>query len=368
MFVELKNVTKYYGDFCAAEDISFTVEKGSLTALLGPSGSGKTTILRMIAGLEDVSNGEIYIDGKKVNAVTPSDRGIGFVFQNYALFRFMNVYENIAFGLRAKKMSAKEIKAKVNELLELIGLTGLEKRYPNELSGGQKQRVAFARAIAPEPQVLLLDEPFAAIDSKVRKELRTWLRDMIHRVGITSIFVTHDHDEAVEVSDQIIVLNHGRLEQTGAPADIYKSPGTPFVSEFVGEPIFVKNFGKLAGFSSEGYDHAIVRPEFVEAFKSDNAHFQTELSYAQKGKITDIIFKGTYYEVTLSVNDIVLKTHRSPERRSIYIGEEMNVIVYRLFAIKDNEVVLMQNQNLAANDPDGKQMEKHLYGDGYFTI
>ncbi len=368
MFVELKNITKYYGNFCAADNITIAIERGSLTALLGPSGSGKTTILRMIAGLEDLNSGEILIDGKRVNDASPSDRGVGFVFQNYALFRYMNVYENIAFGLRTKKLPEKDIRSKVEGLLDLTGLKGLEKRYPNELSGGQKQRVAFARAIAPQPQVLLLDEPFAAVDSKVRKELRTWLREMIHRVGITSIFVTHDHDEAVEVSDQIIVMNKGKIEQIGAPAAIYKSPDTPFVTEFVGDPIVIKEFGRLSGFTSEGFDYAIVRPEFVEAFKSDNAHFKNELSFAQKGSITDIVFKGTYYELTLQVNGVTLKSHRSPERRPIYIGEEMNIIVYRLFAIKDEIVTLMQNSNLVNYDPDGNLMEKYLYGDRYFTV
>lgn len=208
MYVEMKNIFKQYGNFRASDNVNFGIEKGKLVALLGPSGSGKTTILRMIAGLETPSFGDIYIDGKRVNDVPANQREIGFVFQNYALFRHMTVYDNIAFGLKLKKVPKDEIKKRVTELLDITGLAGLEKRYPNQLSGGQRQRVAFARALAPNPSVLLLDEPFAAIDAKVRTELRTWLRSMVTRLGITSIFVTHDQDEAVEVADEIIITNH----------------------------------------------------------------------------------------------------------------------------------------------------------------
>ena len=234
MYVEMKNIFKQYGNFRASDNVNFGIEKGKLVALLGPSGSGKTTILRMIAGLETPSFGDIYIDGKRVNDVPANQREIGFVFQNYALFRHMTVYDNIAFGLKLKKVPKDEIKKRVTELLDITGLAGLEKRYPNQLSGGQRQRVAFARALAPNPSVLLLDEPFAAIDAKVRTELRTWLRSMVTRLGITSIFVTHDQDEAVEVADEIIITNHGKIEQMGSPIEIYKSPATPFVVEFIG--------------------------------------------------------------------------------------------------------------------------------------
>ena len=203
MYVEMKNIYKKYGDFLASDNVSFGVEKGKLVALLGPSGSGKTTLLRMIAGLETPNSGDIYIDGKRVNDIPASKRGIGFVFQNYALFRYMTIYDNVAFGLELQKMPKKLIKERVTKLLEMTGLSGLEKRYPNQLSGGQRQRVAFARALAPNPQVLLLDEPFAAIDAKVRGELRTWLKELVEKLGITSIFVTHDQDEAVEVADML---------------------------------------------------------------------------------------------------------------------------------------------------------------------
>ena len=207
MYVELKDINKTYAGYQASNHVSFGIEQGRLIALLGPSGSGKTTILRMIAGLETPDSGEIVIDGKVVNNIPVSERGIGFVFQNYALFRYMTVYDNIAFGLNVKKENKKYIDERVHELLKLISLDGLEKRYPSQLSGGQRQRVAFARALAPNPHLLLLDEPFAAIDAKVRQELRSWLKEMIEKLGITSIFVTHDQDEAIEVADLIIITN-----------------------------------------------------------------------------------------------------------------------------------------------------------------
>lgn len=197
MYVELKNINKTYGSYQASRNVNLGIEKGKLIGLLGPSGSGKTTILRMIAGLETPDSGEVIIDGKVVNDVPASQRGIGFVFQNYALFRYMTVYDNVAFGLKVQKADKKKIDARVRELIKLVGLEGLEKRYPSQLSGGQRQRVAFARALAPNPQVLLLDEPFAAIDAKIRQELRSWLKEMIGKLGITSIFVTHDQDEAI---------------------------------------------------------------------------------------------------------------------------------------------------------------------------
>lgn len=233
MYVEMKQINKTFDGFQASKDVSFGVEKGHLAALLGPSGSGKTTILRMIAGLDKPDSGDIIINGSRVNDVPGSKRGIGFVFQNYALFRYMTVADNIAFGLEVQKKNKAEIKNRVEELLELVSMKDLGKRYPHQLSGGQRQRVAFARALAPDPHLLLLDEPFAAIDAKVRRELRTWLKEMIGRVGVTSIFVTHDQEEALEVADTIIVTNLGRVEQIGTPEEICLHPQTEFVSEFI---------------------------------------------------------------------------------------------------------------------------------------
>ena len=233
MYVEMQHINKTFDGFQASRDVSFGVEKGHLAALLGPSGSGKTTILRMIAGLDRPDSGDIIIDGARVNDIPGSKRGIGFVFQNYALFRYMTVAENIAFGLRVQKKSKAEINERVGELLELISMEDLGKRYPHQLSGGQRQRVAFARALAPNPHLLLLDEPFAAIDAKVRRELRTWLRNMIEKVGITSIFVTHDQEEAMEVADTVIITNQGKVEQIGTPEDICLHPQTDFVADFI---------------------------------------------------------------------------------------------------------------------------------------
>ena len=369
MYVELKNINKQFGDFKASDDVNFGIEKGSLVALLGPSGSGKTTILRMIAGLENPTSGEIFIDGQKVNSLSPADRGIGFVFQSYALFRYMTVYENIAFGLEIQKKPKAYIKQRVEELLKLTNLENLGKRYPNQLSGGQRQRVAFARALAPEPNLLLLDEPFAAIDAKVRQELRSWLREMIYKVGITSIFVTHDQDEAVEVADKIIVTNKGRVEQIGTPAEIYKNPQTPFVSEFIGQSVIVPDYHKLKGFEEGNYKGAVIRPEFIEAFKNDNQKFKDFIDISEKGIVRDILFRGNSLELKIEVNGLILTTHRSLERRPVEIGEEMNVIVYRVYAIDDERAYLLENEMLKERDVDNVHLESYIYSsEGYFVV
>lgn len=368
IYVGMEDVCKRFDDFQASDHVSFSIEKGSLSALLGPSGSGKTTILRLLAGLERPDSGKIFVNGRVVNDAPPSERGIGFVFQNYALFRYMTVYDNIAFGLKVKKEPSRKIRERVGELIELTGLTGLEKRFPDELSGGQRQRVAFARALAPDPELLLLDEPFAAIDAKVRKELRQWLREMIHKVGITSIFVTHDQDEAAEVADQIIIVNEGRIEQTGPAQEIYKRPKTPFASEFIGDSRVLENFAGFRGFEKAKGSKVILRPEFVDAFKNDNKHFQKILPCSEVGYITDILFRGNFLEVRLNVRGMTLISHRSLERRPIHKGDQMNVIIYRLFRIEGDKVSLMKNELLQEVDPNQEQMEAYLYGDGgYFA-
>ncbi len=347
MYVELNHISKNFGKVEAAKDITFGVEEGQMVALLGPSGSGKTTILRILAGLEHQTAGDVVIDGRNVNNVSPGDRGIGFVFQNYALFRYMNVYENIAFGLKVQKVDNEKIRERVAELLRLIGLEGLEKRYPNELSGGQRQRVAFARAIAPNPKVLLLDEPFAAIDAKIRKELRQWLKEMIRRVGITSIFVTHDQDEAVEVADRILVIDQGQIEQMGTPTEIYKNPKTPFVAQFIGTSTVLDSVRDLKGFSDVPEDmQVVVRPEFVEAFKSDNEKFKPLIDSSETGVITDISFRGSFMEVTLDVGGRTLITNRSLERRSVEIGEEMCVLIHRVCILDGENTRIFVNERL----------------------
>lgn len=234
MSIELKNVTKRFGEVSAVNNVSFSVNEGELVALLGPSGGGKTTVLRMIAGLEMPTGGDILIRGKRVNDLKVQKRNIGFVFQNYALFNTMNVFRNVAFGLKIKKWKKPDIEARVAELLKLLELTGLEKRFPHQLSGGQRQRVAIARALAPKPDVLLLDEPFGAVDAKIRQDLRQWLVHLHHDLNVTTIFVTHDQEEAMEVSDRIVIFSKGNLEQIGSPREVYEQPSNEFVARFIG--------------------------------------------------------------------------------------------------------------------------------------
>lgn len=349
MYVEMKNIYKRYGDFLASDNVSFGIEKGKLVALLGPSGSGKTTLLRMIAGLENPNSGDIFIDGKRVNDIPASKRGIGFVFQNYALFRYMTVFDNVAFGLELQKMPKKQIKERVKELLELTGLSGMEKRYPNQLSGGQRQRVAFARALAPNPQVLLLDEPFAAIDAKVRTELRSWLKEMVEKLGITSIFVTHDQDEAVEVADEIIITNHGIIEQMGTPVEIYKSPGTPFVAKFIGRSSVVEEYGKLKGFDQvEGADRAVIRPEFIKISKSGK--LDQYISAAETGVVKDVVFRGNRIDITIDINGIEVVGERSLEKDLVAVGETVHVLIYRLYVFDEAQTYLLENKEMQEQD------------------
>jgi sulfate ABC transporter, ATP-binding protein len=345
MYVELKNINKSFGDFKASNNVNFEIEQGKLIGLLGPSGSGKTTILRMIAGLETPDSGDIIINGTKVNDIEPGKRGIGFVFQNYALFRHMTVYDNIAFGLVVQKAKKEEIQKKVTELIELIGLKGLEKRYPGQLSGGQRQRVAFARALAPNPQLLLLDEPFAAIDAKVRKELRRWLKETITKLGITSIFVTHDQDEAVEVADEIIITNKGQIEQKGSPIEIYKNPETPFVAQFIGESNLIEDYTKLKGFEVEEKKNetkAILRPEFIEIAKNDK-EILTPLA-AEKGIVKDIAFRGNNVQIDVQVGDVILNGYRSLEQEPLNIGEEVLVLIHRVYTFNDKKAHVVENK------------------------
>ena len=239
MSIEIKDVSKTFGSFKALHQINLKVETGELVALLGPSGSGKTTLLRIIAGLETAESGEIYFLGEDAKARKAKDRHVGFVFQHYALFRHMTVFDNIAFGLRVKpknvRPSEEKIRERVKELLKLIQLEWVEKRFPWQLSGGQRQRIALARALAVEPKVLLLDEPFGSLDAQVRKELRQWLRRFHDDLHITSLFVTHDQEEALEVADRIVVMNQGRIEQVGTPDEVYRNPVNPFVAGFLGK-------------------------------------------------------------------------------------------------------------------------------------
>src|SRR5215467_5893807 len=232
--ITVRGANKRYGDFAALDNVDFDVPAGSLTALLGPSGSGKSTLLRAIAGLDHPDTGTITINGRDVTRVPPQRRGIGFVFQHYAAFKHLSVRDNVAFGLKIRRRPKAEIAQKVDHLLEVVGLSGFQRRYPNQLSGGQRQRMALARALAVDPQVLLLDEPFGALDAKVREDLRAWLRRLHDDVHVTTIFVTHDQEEAMDVAEQIIVMNNGKVEQSGDPRDLYEHPASEFVMSFVG--------------------------------------------------------------------------------------------------------------------------------------
>lgn len=344
MHVEVRGLNKKFGSFQAVQDVNFSIDKGQLIGLLGPSGGGKTSILRMLAGLETADTGDILFHGQRVNDLPPQERGIGFVFQNYALFKHMTVADNIAFGLEVKKWPKAKIKARVAELVELTGLSGFEKRLPHQLSGGQRQRVAFARALAPEPQLLLLDEPFAAIDAKIRQELRSWLRDMIDRLGITSIFVTHDQDEAIEVADEIMIINKGRLEQKGTPWDIYKDPETPFVAGFIGESTIVEDVASLRGFEDAGAwpgTKALIRPEYVEIGRAGEFSL---LSATETGRVRHLHFRGSEWLIEVEIGSSRLVTYRSLEKEVLHPGDEVKVLVHRAYLFNDNDSWVMENK------------------------
>ncbi|WP_136603859.1 sulfate/molybdate ABC transporter ATP-binding protein [Paenibacillus dokdonensis] len=344
MHIEVRGLNKHFGEFHAVNDVSFDIAKGHLIGLLGPSGGGKTSVLRMLAGLEQPDDGEIRFHGELVNHLLPQERGIGFVFQNYALFKHMTVYDNIAFGLKVKKVAKSALKERVMELVELTGLSGFEKRYPHQLSGGQRQRVAFARALAPEPQLLLLDEPFAAIDAKIRQELRSWLRELIERVGITSIFVTHDQDEAIEVADEIMIMSHGRLEQKGTPWDIYKEPKTPFVASFIGESTMIDDVSELKGFEEAGSGsemRALIRPEYIEV---GEAHEFKMLSVTEEGVVHRLHFRGSEWMVEVEVGSHKLMTYRSLEKPALTPGQHVRVLVHRAYLFNNERSWMEENR------------------------
>ena len=275
MSIEIRNVSKQFGDFQALRDVSLDIASGELIALLGPSGCGKTTLLRIIAGLETADVGTIHFSGEDTTDVHVRERNVGFVFQHYALFRHMTVFENVAFGLRVKPRSERpseaQIKKKVMDLLKLVQLDWLAERYPSQLSGGQRQRIALARALAVEPKVLLLDEPFGALDAKVRKELRRWLRRLHDELHVTSIFVTHDQEEALEVADRVVVMNKGHIEQVGTPQQVWEHPASPFVYGFLGDVNLFK--GRATGGQMQVGDWQIAAPEVADAMDAEAMAF-----------------------------------------------------------------------------------------------
>jgi sulfate transport system ATP-binding protein len=304
--ITAQHISKSFGDFEALHDVSLEIPSGSLTALLGPSGSGKSTLLRVIAGLEVPDTGAVVIDDQDATGLPPQKRGIGFVFQHYAAFKHMTVFQNVAFGLSVRKRPKAEIDERVNELLGIVGLAGYAKRYPSQLSGGQRQRMALARALAVEPSVLLLDEPFGALDAKVRAELRTWLRRLHDEVHVTTVLVTHDQEEAMEVADLIAVMNDGRIEQVGGPRDLYENPANDFVMGFLGP---VTRLGselvrphdvKIAPLPEPGSSEAQVTRVVHLGFE-----VRVELALADGGEANVQLTKSEADELELADGDIV---------------------------------------------------------------
>ena len=366
MSIEVQSVRKRFGSFVALDGVSFTVRQGELLALLGPSGSGKTTLLRVIAGLERADSGTVLFDGDDATRRDPRDRGVGFVFQHYALFRHMTVVENVAFGLRvrprAQRPSDEEIARRVQELLGLVQLDYLGDRYPNQLSGGQRQRVALARALAVEPKVLLLDEPFGALDAKVRQELRRWLRRLHDEIHLTSVFVTHDQEEALEVADRIAVFNKGRIEQVGAPDEVYDHPASAFVHQFLGHTNRFRGevrhgMADIGGALLEANEHSdvirapavvYVRPHDMEIVtESCKASFaarlehtvkigpvvRLELTRPENGDPVEVeLPRQKYAQLALKTGDFV---NIKPRRARVFIDEPRNA---SRGSIEDREV------------------------------
>lgn len=310
MGIVIENVSKQFGQFRAVDRVSLEIQSGSLVALLGPSGSGKSSLLRLIAGLETPDTGKIWLTGKDATHQSVQDRNIGFVFQHYALFKHMTVRKNIAFGLDIRKTPKTDIKKRVEELLELVQLQGLGDRYPSQLSGGQRQRVALARALAVQPQVLLLDEPFGALDAKVRKDLRAWLRRLHDEVHVTTVFVTHDQEEAMEVSDEIVVMNRGKVEQVGTPAEIYDHPASAFVMSFIGPVNVLPGTSRI--FQNGGFDSAnpeiFLRPHDVVVETSPNGN-------TVAARVSRVIHLGWEVQAELTLEDgQVMAAHLTRER------------------------------------------------------
>ena len=336
-------IKKKLGNFLL--DVDFSMD-GGIFAILGASGCGKSMTLKCIAGIERPDEGRIVLNdrvlfdsAKRIN-LPPQKRKVGYMFQDYALFPAMNVVQNIQAG-----MGRKPDPKKVREYITGFQLGGLEHHMPDQLSGGQKQRVAMARMLAAEPEVLLLDEPFAAIDAKVRQELRTWLRETIDKIGITSIFVTHDQDEAIEVADEIIITNEGRVEQMGDPVEIYLHPKTPFVAQFIGKSSIIEEYGKLKGFDSIGPDtRAIIRPEFVEIKSPKDVTEQS--SIYEQAAVEQSIFRGNYFEVLLNIKGITIRTNSPLVNGPLKSGDKVWVVINQMYVFDDKTTTTLTNKGL----------------------
>ncbi|HET7123145.1 MAG TPA: sulfate ABC transporter ATP-binding protein [Bradyrhizobium sp.] len=349
MAIEVKNIVKRFGTFAALDGVDLKVANGELLALLGPSGSGKTTLLRIIAGLDWPDVGEVSFDGENALARGASERHVGFVFQHYALFRHMTVFENVAFGLRVQPRAARKdeagIRARVKELLDLVQLDWLSNRYPSQLSGGQRQRIALARALAIEPRILLLDEPFGALDAKVRKELRQWLRSLHSEIHVTSIFVTHDQEEALEVANRVVVMDRGRIEQIGTPGEVYDNPATAFVHGFIGESIVLpvevcdgcvrlggKPLNITADGAGSGASKLFVRRHDMQVGPASSGALDGAVRHVRTfGPIqrAEVALSGTAGETVIEID--------APRDRELQIGEIIGLHPrrYRIFAAQD---------------------------------
>jgi sulfate transport system ATP-binding protein len=362
MKIEVRGLSKTFGSVTAVGDVSFHVQEGELLGLLGPSGSGKTTVLRLIAGLESPSSGDIFIDGRRVNDLPAQERNIGFVFQHYALFKHLTVFGNVAFGLRIKKWDRASIDRRVAELLALMSLEGLGARYPHQLSGGQRQRVAIARALAPRPSVLLLDEPFGAVDAKVRQELREWLIRLHDELNVTSLFVTHDQEEAMEVSNRIIVFSKGRLEQAGSPAEVYENPASEFVARFIGSMNILEGTVKKgtvqigsiefpAADQAEGASVQVgFRPYYVKV-SEDPAR------YRHQAKLRHIYFLGVAYRLEIETHEgLLLRSRLNKEefrQHRFEVGQSVSYAVtqFRFLPREGHQSGLEVRRFLCSPDP-----------------
>ena len=325
--IELKNLCKSYDELTILDNFSLNIKKNEFLTLLGPSGCGKTTTLKIIAGFEYADDGKVIFEGKDINNTPPYQRPVNTVFQKYALFPHMNIYEIIAFGLRIKKLPKEEIDRKVKEMLKLVALEGYENRKVDSLSGGQQQRIAIARALVNEPKVLLLDEPLGALDLKLRQEMQIELKRMQQKLGITFIFVTHDQEEALSMSDTIVVMNKGKIQQMGTPEDIYNEPKNSFVARFIGDGIMLDDFkvefcGKLFDCVDKGFEkneniEVVIRPEDIKMVEPNEGML--------KGIVTSTVFKGVHYEILVKENDRVWMLHNT---KSAEVGSELGMDIY----------------------------------------
>jgi len=346
MGITVKNIAKTFGNFRAVDNVSFEVAEGELVALLGPSGSGKSTILRIIAGLEVPDSGEVFITGRDVTTLTAQQRKVGFVFQHYALFKHMTVQKNIAFGLEIQKRPKRKIAEKVDELINLVKLQGYEKHYPSQLSGGQRQRVALARTLATEPSVLLLDEPFGALDQKVRQNLAAWLRELHDKLHITSVFVTHDQSEAIEISDKIVVINRGKVAQFGNAHEVYENPESRFVASFIGQVNVIDAFiqeSKIVikdtsiAMDNKGSDTPdgseivlLVRPEDIILQENPGSN-------SLPCRIKQIHYRGSFYELDIELGTLLIKAieNKNSFRRERWNETQQVFIEFKKYKIFD---------------------------------